>query len=334
MQYHIIILTFLFFNIIACAQTSEQEKNLEVYNNFTTPEIKNFIETYTPSESKVLSINLTSNKKNLILITESASDSFLDNFLKIEYFENLGGQWTIINSIKFAEPEGGAFYKQIDRVKVVKIDSKNHILCKVDNQPIGTAFYGLTNSLFVFYDLEKDSIIKIEYSKGDRQPNGSFSFENGKISDVKQFVEYINKNEIKNEQSKDINAKDNFHLKWLSMNRGIYEKIEEEDKWINVNFPQYAKTLFTSKSLGGGDTLKHNGFIISAGFSSPILLYNEKTERTSVLWIPYAWPTGAGWGARSFNIDSVTEDKIITLKNGFGELFLDFNRKKVKFLGN
>ena len=102
-------------------------------------------------------------------------------------------------------------------------------------------------------------------------------------------------------------------------------------EWIDIVFTEYDKSFFYNR-FNNDDN--HSSLINGAeyeafaGFINPILAFSKTEQKSYVLWLPQAWPNGAGWGARSYKIDKIV-DNIIVASCSFDTLYFDMNNRKV-----
>lgn len=242
--------------------------------------------------------------------------------LRITILENKGG-WSIKKTliIKNEETETHCSFHKED-FKVID----NHIFIVFETTSAGTFFNGKQTYNFCLFNLFDNSyeILKYFYISGN-------------------FVgEYINVEEVSEETQKivfplaanflenigigkenDIGENSFPHIQWIVNNPTIYKDIKENKNHyydLKILFTPIDKEIIPKLSDFDGDldayrsnisTLETDNYIIYGGFAAPIIGVDKSTNNSFMIFVPEGYPSGGGWGVRSFKIESLNENILI-----------------------
>jgi hypothetical protein len=311
----ILLVLIPLITITACFNKSSNEQNIENFEliNIDT-EIRYYLESQLSSDEKIVRAKANTSKNKIVAITKNASKEFDKSFVKTSYFEKLGGKWIELQSFKLSEEF--VLYFPMDTIELIQVENTSYYLTQVEVGHLGTANNGLDNMKYIFYNIRLDSVVTIDYYRWNQKP-GEFSIDNGKKSNFKHLISFLNKNKIKESDDKDLNSQENFYLKWLSLNRGLYDLVYSQNGWSEIVIPTYSKEFFFSRLASDPNYTKvftKYGYLAIAGFANPIIAYSKKEDVSYVLWIPSGWPNGGAWGTRSFEIIGISRYGIVKAK--------------------
>lgn len=305
-------------------------------NNLTDikSEMRDYFESQIPSKEKFIFSKILNNKFIFLgseyEIIDKKYQYTLCEGIKIRFYEKIGNKWLKLKELN-----------QCNESVIIDIDSLQSTI--INNNPFfvimesiarrGTAYNGLEEYKFIFYNTATSSFDIINYEKWARQ-EGTFSIENQEISKYKYFVKYINENILNNNiEIYDINAHTNFNLKWELKNNGIYD-MSDYDSWNSLNYTEYDEFFFNKNKSSSDQTIENDKYVVSSGFVEPLIAFNKETKKSYVLWLPEGWPNGAGWGFRSFYAKFFFDDNTIVVQNDDNLFFFDILNSKFKITRN
>lgn len=242
--------------------------------------------------------------------------------LRITILENKGG-WRIKKTliIKNEETETYcSFHKEDFKV----IDNKMFIIFETTSA--GTFFNGMQTYNFCLFNLSDNSyeILKYFYISGNFV--GEYINEE-EVSERTQkilfplAINFLEKKGIGKEDSIEENSFP--HIEWIANNPTIYEDIKEnKDHYydLKIGFTSIDKEMIPKLSDYDGDlgaytsnisTLETDNYIIYGGFAAPIIGVDKSTNDGFMIFVPEGYPSGGGWGVRSFKIESLNENILI-----------------------
>lgn len=329
MKKSIIIVSYILITIL---NLSCKERPSQIKQEFDEEKIQNLIERETPISETNIAYQINTEGNKFFTISESVREQ--PKLVNLKYYENIGQNFTKINSLTFqASKEEGIIYSAFDTIKQVMISDEDYFLSKLYCSHQGRAYEGYLHQKYVFYNIKKDSFIQIDYTEWLDDMIGSFDSPNSKLSERKQFVEYINNFEIDKEDI-NLNNPNNYYLSWLDSNRGIYDKIENSNVWYDINFKEITKEEFYNFFENGNgqvEMYRSDEYFAIAGFRNPIFIYNKYSSKGYMVFVPQGYPNGAAWGGRSFDIDSITTEGILGIINPEIQfLAIDLKNRKIK----
>jgi hypothetical protein len=273
------------------------------------------------------------NEKSKIVFIEHKEDG-LNQELFFIVLAKINNTWIEFNSYSISE--GFDIVRPInDSIQHIIIDNNTYMFFGTECYSTGTAYNGLTANTFVYYDDKRDSLLEVTYSIWAGEAMGNYGIKNSSLKNHISIIEHTTKQVEKMYGKQNLNIDDpvNYHLKWISMNNDIYENIEKySNKWLEFNILKMPKDFFFSNvenSSNDMDVKSSLKYLAVAGFVNPVLAFSKEEQITFVLWIPAGWPSGAFWGDRSFKIDQINDDIIITSNEDY-ILYFDIKNSKVK----
>jgi hypothetical protein len=255
--------------------------------------------------------------------------------LRITILENKGG-WSIKNTF-IIKNEGIETYCSFDKGDFKIID--NQVFIVFETSSAGTFFNGMQTYNFCLFNLFDNSheILKYFYI------SGNFVGEYVNIEDVSEesqkiiyplAVNFLENKGIGKED--DIEENSFPHLKWIANNSTIYEDIKDnKDHYydLRIGFTPIDKEMIPKLSDYDGDldaytsnisTLENNDYVIYGGFAASIIGINKAMNNSFVIFVPEGFPSGGGWGVRSFELLSLNEN-ILIIQNYLYRLTIDLS---------
>lgn len=320
-------ITFLLiiFLFICCSTSNQNQNETQSENGQQKIDALSIITTIITTKPKAYAVSDDNNK--IIFLNEEKGE-WSNSSLYLTALEKINNNWIQISKRKIGNEDMVDLHS--DTIKSVVINNTNYSFFIADGFYQGTAYNGLNRNHFIFYNMESDSLIDVTYILQAGDAVGNYEISNSTISKNKELLGYVTNcvNTIYGKQNLDLNSVDNFHLKWLSLNPEIYNRVKDNlnsQSWIDVNFPSFNKDFFYSridKDPNNPKIIDSSKYIAYAGFVNPVLVYNKEVQKCFVLWIPEGWPSGGAWGIRSFEIDSISDDLIFASD---GSISIDFD---------
>lgn len=255
-------------------------------------------------------------ENKIVYLQKNKGDLKAGQKLTLSILDKTGSRWSFSHDIQIGSED---FCENLlDSFEVIELADQRYIYFVTDCNNNGAAYSGKLTLHFLFYDLQKDSLFDLVYVKWAGEALGQFSVKNNAdINSYKIFEEKANDYITKKYGSQNLNIDDpkNFVQKWQIDNEGIFEEIKantDNHKSVKIVCPAYDKSFFSRVEIQNySDTLNTKDYIFSAGFVSPVLIYSKQKEKTSVLWIPQGYPSGANWGRRSFKIEGFKGNMLV-----------------------
>ncbi len=328
------ILTVTLF-VISCTQNQKDKSNLnvELYNpTIDKIEVEKIIKTISGKKPSVYGIYEENTK---IIYIETIEDDYKE-LHSLNILEKINNKWIRKNSYKIGE-DVEKIQLSIDTFQNIVINNKKYLFFDAYCMNSGTAYNGINQNLFIYYDYENDSLLEISYSICTGQVLGDYSLKNSNIENYPLILNHTitQVNRIYGKPNLNINDIENYHLKWTSINNNIYylvEKYANSEIWFDLKILTLNKDFFFSQVKEDPnvvDIKSSSKYLARAGFASPILAYSKEKNESYVLWIPADWPCGGAWGLRSFQINDINNE-IIIASNEFFIFNFDLEKKKIK----
>ena len=268
-------------------------------------------------------------KNNKVFFTSLDNNNEYYPALYMNVYEKTGTKW--FQELKFKIEDQSDFIDFVESENSIFIDKNEYFYSIYSKGNRGTAFNGRSAYMFIFQNLNNPTstiVINFEIWAGDN--NGDYTVKDqDNITPFKSFIkkssEFVEKEF--GSSNNDINSPENFHIKWKIENEDIYKSIDSENKEISFHPTEYSgKKLYDSYIITDNE-FKNSRYFAYGGFASPIFVYDIVKKTSKVIFIPEAWPNGAGWGFRSFYVKSLNGD-ILTIESGNTNLVFNLMTNK------
>ncbi|HLS30128.1 MAG TPA: hypothetical protein VK021_04680 [Flavobacteriaceae bacterium] len=201
------------------------------------------------------------------------------------------------------------------QMRKISLDGEQYYYAILELYKRGTAYGGSHRLLFVFYNLEREEDPQVIYfekwdstSKGEWRQMGNLSTKAFELF-KKQASIYIDERFYSDE---DPYAWENYLKEWNELNPNLHDDLRE-DRHYTANFLTFETEEFYNKMKEKFPYKEQENDayrLFDAGFS-PIFGYNKNTDKSFIVFVPQAWPSGGAIGMREIVLRKLTDNKVI-----------------------